>query len=351
MKAVAIHRDGARAEEIAGRILCHDVRGNRNEIVFRKGHIVRDDDVPPLLACAWSELHLIELEAGDLGQREAGERLAVAASGAGVEIAPSGHKHALRAVHDGLLEVDLPTLVAMNMLPGISIFTLLDGQVISAGQVVAQAQIAPLALDKRTVAEAERIAARGVIRVAPFIPRQAVIFVRERFEAAERDRALEPLIAKLRWFGCPIREVADLPHDVPAIRGALEARLSSEATLFVIAGSNALDPLDPIVAAIGESGATMQRLGMPVHPGTLLWLASLGAIAIIGLPSCGFAAQPTALDLVLPRILAHGTIRDEEIAALGHGGILNRGMAFRFPQYDALLNHETASEVADERLR
>jgi hypothetical protein len=40
-------------------------------------------------------------------------------------------------------------------------------------------------------------------------------------------------------------------------------------------------------------------------------------------PSCGLGTRLTAFDLVLPNILAVGAIGDDEIAALGHGGILH----------------------------
>jgi molybdopterin biosynthesis enzyme len=95
-----------------------------------------------------------------------------------------------------------------------------------------------------------------------------------------------------------------------------------EAELIVVSGANALDPLDPVFVALEQMGATMLRSGVPVHPGTLLWVATLGAATIIGLPSCGRGMGVTAFDLVLPKLLAQGTIRDEDLAALGHGGIL-----------------------------
>jgi hypothetical protein len=77
----------------------------------------------------------------------------------------------------------------------------------------------------------------------------------------------------------------------------------------------------------GQQGApawlVLQKVGMPVHPGTLLWIASRKNTTIIGLPSCGLGPQVTAFDLVVPKLLAEGAIRDEDLAALGHGGILN----------------------------
>ena len=67
----------------------------------------------------------------------------------------------------------------------------------------------------------------------------------------------------------------------------------------------------------------MQKIGMPVHPGTLLWIAKRNNATIIGLPSCGLGPQVTAFDLVLPKLLAEGTMSNEDLAKLGHGGILN----------------------------
>ena len=50
MRAFAIRR-GEKHGELAGRILCQDVRG-----VFRKGHVLRPEDVPVLIDATWTEL-------------------------------------------------------------------------------------------------------------------------------------------------------------------------------------------------------------------------------------------------------------------------------------------------------
>ncbi|HEV8657579.1 MAG TPA: hypothetical protein VGS96_03030 [Thermoanaerobaculia bacterium] len=305
MKAFALRR-GEKHGELVGRILCHDVRG-----VFRKGHVLRADDIPLLIDASWSEIHLLELGPDDLDQRQAGERLAQILSSAGLESAPSRHRHVLRAKHNGLLKIDTAALQRLNNIPGIAVFTLMNDQVISADQVVAEMQITPLAIERRAIEEAAR--EQSVIRLLSFVPRDVVVWMRD-------DRVLRALGDKLRWFGCDVREVLDLPRDAASIRESMERRRES---LFLVSGSNALDPLDPVFAALEQMGAKMQRIGMPVHPGTLLWIATWRETTIIGLPTCGLGPQVTAFDLVLPKILAEGGIRDEELAALGHGGILN----------------------------
>ena len=49
--------------------------------------------------------------------------------------------------------------------------------------------------------------------------------------------------------------------------------------------------------------------------------------------ACGLFSKATVFDLVLPRILAGECITSESLAELGHGGVLTRDMAFRFPPY------------------
>jgi len=298
-------RRGERHGNLIGAILCHDVRG-----AFRKGHILREDDIPMLIDAEWSELHLLELGPDDIAQREAGQRLAQILSSDAVEIVPAGHRHVLRAKQNGLLKIDEAALLRINSIPGIAVFTLRSDQVVAKGEVIAEAQITPLAIDRREIDRAAR--ENAVIRLLPFVPRDVVVWARD-------DRVPRALAGKLRWFGCEVRDVLDLPRDAAAIRESMERR--SE-TLLIVSGSNALDPLDPVFMALEQLGATMQRIGMPVHPGTLLWIATWRSATIVGLPSCGLGPQMTAFDLVVPKLLAEGRVSDDELAALGHGGIL-----------------------------
>jgi hypothetical protein len=307
MKPIAIRRVEDRrpaCPELAGTILCQDVPG-----VFRKGHVLRQDDIPLLIDASWTEIHLLELGPDDIAQREAGLRLAQILSSDGLQVAPAGHRHVLKARHKGLLKIDAAALQRVNSIPGIAVFTLMNDSVVSAGQVVAEAQITPLAIERRAIEAAA--GQEGIVRLLSFMPRDAVVFRRD-------DRMLRGLAEKLHWFGCRVLEVLDLEQ----LQSAL-SRLKPAPTLVLISGSNALDPLDPVFVALERLGATMQRVGMPVHPGTLLWIASWNATTIIGLPSCGLGPQVTGFDLVLPKILAEGGIRDDELALLGHGGILS----------------------------
>jgi hypothetical protein len=65
----------------------------------------------------------------------------------------------------------------------------------------------------------------------------------------------------------------------------------------------------------------------------MLWLARVGTVPILGLPTCGAYSKATAADLLLPRLLSGEPPSEKTVARLGHGGLLTRDQRFRFPPY------------------
>jgi hypothetical protein len=60
-------------------------------------------------------------------------------------------------------------------------------------------------------------------------------------------------------------------------------------------------------------------------PGTMLLLSYFekegAVIPVIGAPACVFYEKITALDFLLPRIMANDIISREDLARLGEGGL------------------------------
>lgn len=338
MKAHALVPAAVGAERLVGWVLCHDVPDAAGKTALRKGQLLDAASARRLVEVATGEVHLIELEPGDLHEDPAGQRLAAAAAGPAVRVrdAAAG-QWALVAERRGLLRVRVEALAAVNALEGISVYSLYDGQVVDAGEVVARAKVTPLVIPEAVVREAEgrARAAGGLVSVRPFralavaavAPASLEPRVRARFEAALRE--------KLAWFGATLGHLAFVEADGGELAGAVEAGLAGGARLVIAAGANALDPLDPLFAALERLGGRLVRKGVPAHPGSLLWLAFVGEAPVLGMPSCGMFSQATLFDLVLPRLLAGEPVGPTELAAFGHGGLLNRDMAFRFPPYRA----------------
>jgi len=135
MKAHEVLRNGARAEQLAGMVLTRDVRGANGQRAFAKGQMVQAAQVPDLLALDWDMLHVIEPEAGEIGEDEAGRRIATAVSGAGTEVrAVSGGHWPLAATHRGMLRVNVERLSRVNAIEGACAYTLFDGQIVEEEQ-------------------------------------------------------------------------------------------------------------------------------------------------------------------------------------------------------------------------
>lgn len=338
MKAHAAVPAVVGAERLVGWVLCHDVREGAGRVALRKGQRLDVAAARRLVEVAAGEVHLIELEAGDLHEEPAGERLAAAVAGAGVRVrdAAAG-QWALVAEQRGLVRVRVEALAGVNALEGISVYSLYDGQVVDAGEVVARAKVTPLVIAEAVVGEAEGHcrAVGGLVAVRAFRPMRVAAVAPASLEPRARTRFEAALREKLAWFGAALVRLEFVEADAGALARAVEECRADGAELVVAAGANALDLLDPIFAALERLGGRFVRKGVPAHPGSLLWLAFVGETPVLGMPSCGMFSQATSFDLVLPRLLAGEPVGALELAGYGHGGLLGREMAFRFPPYRA----------------
>jgi hypothetical protein len=336
MKAIAIQHASATSDALEGRIACHDVRDQAGKVAIAKGQLLDAAAAARLLTLPWPEVHLLELEPGDVHEEPAGSRLAAAACGANVEVKGyTGGQWSLGAQRRGLVSVNEAALAAVNRLEGMSVFTLYDLQPVEAGEAVARAKITPLAIPERLVRDAEARAgsAGGLVAVKPFRPHVLAALSRETLAPPQRQRFESSLAEKVDWFGSRLLPVRYAAGDAAAVAAEMESLLAEGADILIAAGAGSLDPLDPVFAGLERLGGRMVRHGAPAHPGSLLWIADLRGHPVLGMPACGMFSQATTFDLVLPRILAGEPTGAGELAALGHGGLLSRDSAYRFPPY------------------
>lgn len=336
MTPFVLCRDEISTETIVGNVLAHDieVRLGDRRTRLRKGHILTTADVPTLVA-ANRTIHVLTLDPGDVHEDAAAIRLAAAVAGAGVTVGdPHESQIALRAATRGLLSVDTERLLTINTVPDMSVWTLFDAQIVRENQAIAGVKATPLITREEWVREAEHAAGDGgVLRVLPFVRRRAGVLVREALIPAAGERFREAITTKVEWFGSAIVAMVNPADDIASVTNATRELLAAGADMILCAGVTSTDPLDVTVQALNTLGARWEKRGVPAHPGSTYWLAYLGDVPILGMASCGMFSRATVLDLILPRFFAGQHVDARMLAALGHGGLLNKGMAFRFPDY------------------
>lgn len=317
-------------------VLAEDVKIGEQR--YRKGRLLSAIDLAALQGIG-RPVHAVLLSPEDIHEDRAGQRLATAIAGQGIEIkGPSFSRYNLVAAQKGLLRIDADALLAMNMLAGVAIFTLADRLPLVPGTIVTGVKVTPVAVADETIREAERIAAAApVVQVVPFQPLKVGVISTEGPEWRVRDAFRASVEQKIGWYGGKVISLSDRPREPVAIANEIDRLAQAGADLVLTAGGNTIDPLDPTLQALSLVGAEIVRFGAPAHPGSMFWLAYRDELPIFNLASCSMFSKSTIADVVLPWIMTGERVEPRTLAELGHGGLLDRGMSFRFPPYDA--NH------------
>ena len=105
--------------EAVGQMLCHDITqiipGITKDAVFRKGHIIREEDIPVLLSVGKEHVYIWEQNENMLHENDAAAILRDLCMGEHMKASqPKEGKIELTAACDGLFLADLPRLRAIN---------------------------------------------------------------------------------------------------------------------------------------------------------------------------------------------------------------------------------------------
>lgn len=317
------------AADIEGRVLVHDLGPD-----LRKGTVLTARNLERVRQTG--ELHLVELEPGDLHEDEAAARLARALAGPGlVAKTPVQSQARLIAADRGLVRVRSEVVDGVNRLGHISVFTLMDGQAVAEGEEVAGCKVTPVAVPGSLIDDAERLVRDGgpALELLPFRPLKTFVVATERLKPKARELFRAAVTAKLGWYGAEVLAVREVARTAQAVAAAYQEAIDSGAELVLFAGASAIDPLDPAYAELAHAGGDLLQLGAPMHPGSMLWLGRLRAAAVVGVASCAGFGRNSSLDLLLPFVFAYGRADAADLLRLGHGGLIEAGAGRRFPPY------------------
>jgi molybdenum cofactor synthesis domain-containing protein len=333
--------------DAVGMVLAHDITEIKKDDfkgrAFKKGHIVRAEDVERLKNLGKENLYVLDIAAHDMHEDEAAYALAGALMGPGVamEPEPKEGKINLLAEDDGLLKIDVAALNAFNFVEEVMCATLHTNMVVKKGRVVAGARAIPLVISRARVAEAVLAARKsnaGVIRVLPMRrPRCGVVITGSEVYHGRIQDAFAPVIKKkIEEYGGEILAIHYAPDDAAFIEEKLRELLAAGADLLITTGGMSVDPDDVTRFAVRNLGVTALCYGSAVLPGAMFMVAyaasSGGAkVPVLGIPACGMYSKTTVFDLVLPRVLSGENIGRHELAELGHGGLCMNCKECRYP--------------------
>ncbi len=305
--------------EALGHILAHSEQGARGKVP--KGKVLTEDDLAQLAHLP--ALTVARLSPGDVAENAAAATLARAllAEDAGLALTePHAGRVNLSATRPGIVALDPGAVLALNRLdPAMTLATLANHARVEPGALVGTVKIITYAVEGASLARALTIAPRLAIRP---VTRASATLILTQTESPDRlaQKGRDAIARRLARLGVALVETLRLPHDEAAMAAAIRAARGE--LILILTGAATSDLYDTAPQALRRAGGEVQRFGMPVDPGNLLFLGRRGETPVIGLPGCTRSPALNGADWVLERIACGLAVSDEDIAAMGVGGLL-----------------------------
>lgn len=333
-----------RTEDAVGQVLCHDItqiiKDEKKGVLFKKGHIIREEDIPALLSVGKEHLFVWEKQEGILHENEGAEIL--------YRICAGDHMHGsdiregkieLIADCDGLLKIRRDALMAVNSLGEMMIASRHGDFPVKKGDKIAGTRIIPLVISQEKMDHAVKAAGEEpVFSILPFHPKKVGIVTTgsEVQKGLIKDTFTPVLREKLAEYSCEITGQTMPGDNRNQITSDILAFIKQGADMVICSGGMSVDPDDRTPGAIKDTGTEIVTYGAPVLPGAMLLLSyytdkSGKRIPILGLPGCVMYAKRTVFDLILPRLMADDPVTADEISSYGEGGLCLNCTVCTFP--------------------
>lgn len=310
-----------------GAVLAHSVSAGGRRL--RKGLVLTGEHLHLLEQAGIAEVVTARLEPGDVHENTAAGQLAAALvpdpgrAGLRLTDAFTGRVNIL-ADGPGVIVLEVGALEAFNRVdPMITVATVPQYQQIGAGGMVATIKVISYAVAgtavERAIAPLADLAG-GAIRLSRPMFQSAGLVVTDIPGGPPNDKGVAAVRGRVEALGMTLTDLQFVPHRTTELSAALRA-LGGDLAM-VLTGSATSDPDDVAPAALRAAGGHVDRFGMPVDPGNLLFVGALGDRPVIGLPGCARSPALNGADWVLSRIACGIAVSGADIAAMGVGGLL-----------------------------
>ncbi|SET28299.1 molybdenum cofactor synthesis domain-containing protein [Natronincola peptidivorans] len=329
-----------KTQEAIGMVIGHDVTeivpGEFKGAAFRKGHVIKKEDIEKLLRIGKEHIYAMELQEDELHEDEAALIIGELVCGDGVCFSDTNEgKINIIAKQKGLLKIDKELLYEINNLGDICLATIHGNRVIEKDGLLGGCRVIPLVIKKKKIVEIKKVLkGRGsLIEVKPFneLTVGLIITGSEVYKERIKDTFGPVIEKKMRGFHSKIVKKTIVPDEMEIIKKAILEYKREGLEFIIVTGGMSVDPDDKTPGAIKSTGADIISYGTPVLPGAMLLMSYLGDTPVLGLPGCVMFAHNTVFDLLLPRIFAGEKIVKRDIISLGYGGQCLKCNVCNFP--------------------
>ena len=322
-----------RTEDAVGHVLCHDItqiiKDQKKGVLFKKGHVVREEDIPVLFSVGKEHLFVWEKQEGILHENEGAEILYHLCAGEfmhGTDV--SEGKIELIADCDGLLKIRRDALRKVNSFGEMIIASRHGDFPVKKDDKIAGTRIIPLIIEKEKMDRvSEEVGPEPIFSILPYQKKKVGIITTgsEIQKGLIKDAFTPVLREKLSEYPTEITGQTIPGDDRAQITADILKFIDDGADMVILSGGMSVDPDDRTPGAIKDAGVRIVTYGAPVLPGAMLLVSYYDKderrIPVVGLPGCVMYAKRTVFDLILPRLMADDEIHSEEIAAYGEGGL------------------------------
>jgi len=304
-----------------GAILAHSISLPDGPI--RKGTVLDAELVGRLTRGGIEQVVVARIEPSDMTEDAAAQEIGSGLVAPGLRLGPvfTGRVN-LEAEAAGVIRLNTKAIRAVNAIDeGLTLATLPDLMRVASGQLVATVKIIPYGLDASIVARGAAALGVGAITLHPFGTGRAQLIMTRTpgFKESLLTKGETGVRDRIEALGFLLDNVKIVDHQEAAVAEALDPTVD----LILILGASATsDRSDVAPAAVCMAGGEIDRFGMPVDPGNLLFLGSLRGTPVVGLPGCARSPALNGVDWVLERIAAGIEIDGQAIAEMGVGGLL-----------------------------
>ena len=251
-----------KVQDAVGSVLSHDVTqiipGEFKGRAFKKGHIIKEEDIEKLLSIGKDHVYVWEPEEGQLHENDAAIRLSNLVVGEGVSTSEEikEGKVDFFADRDGVLKIDKEKLFKLNSLGEIIVSTLHNNTPIRKGEKIGATRVIPLIIDENKIIEAEELIKEKIIRVDEIKTKRCAVITtgNEVYYGRIKDAFLPVIKQKLGYYGSEVIKQVILPDDKERItEEILKAVNEDKADMIICTGGMSVDPDDVTPTAIKDS--------------------------------------------------------------------------------------------------